>query len=160
MAIIQIFTNEVIVVPLCAWFIAQVLKTIINALVNKKISFERMVGDGGMPSAHTATVVSVMLMCGFTAGFDSPLFALATIFAIVVMHDATGVRRETGKQAVVILDMIQVMHEYFWEKDAELKAEKLKVFVGHSKWQVFCGMLLGIAVVLVYWYLIRQGTAV
>ena len=122
--------------------------------------WERLFGDGGMPSSHSATVTSAAVTAGLWCGWDSPVFAVSAILALIVMHDAMGVRQETGKQAVVILDMIQVMHEYFWEKDAELKAEKLKVFVGHSKWQVFCGMLLGIAVVLVYWYLIRQGTAV
>ena len=155
MFFVELFTNEVLIVPICAWLIAQVLKTLINALVNKKLSLERMVGDGGMPSAHTATVVSLMLMIGLTSGWNTPIFALSAIFATVVMHDATGVRRETGKQAVVILDMIKVMQEYFWEKDSTAKAEKLKVFVGHSKWQVFCGMLLGIAIVLLYWFLIR-----
>lgn len=155
MFFIELITNEVLIVPLCALFIAQGLKTLIDVIVNRKISFERMVGDGGMPSAHTTTVVSAMLMCGFTAGWGSPLFALSTILAIIVMHDATGVRRETGKQAVVILDMLKVMQEYFWEKDATTKAEKLKVLVGHSKLQVFFGILLGTAIVLVYWFLLR-----
>jgi acid phosphatase family membrane protein YuiD len=152
---VELFTNEVLLVPICASLIAQILKMLINALIHKKFSFERIVGDGGMPSAHSATVVSLMVMCGLTSGFGSPLFALSAIFAIVVMRDATGVRQETGKQAVVILDMLKVMQEYFWEKDAETKAEKLKIFVGHSKWQVFCGMLLGVAVALVYWFLLR-----
>jgi acid phosphatase family membrane protein YuiD len=152
---VELFTNEVLIVPIVAWLIAQVLKTLINSLVNGKLTLERMVGDGGMPSAHTATVVSLMLMCGFTEGWGSTLFALSAVFAVVVMHDATGVRQETGKQAVVILDMIKVMQEYFWEKDSAAKAEKLKIFVGHSKWQVFCGMILGVIIVLVYWFLIR-----
>ena len=155
MAFFDFITNEVLIVPVCALLIAQSLKTLINLIVHKHITFERMVGDGGMPSSHTATVVSLMLMCGFTSGWGSPLFAVSAIFAIIVMHDATGVRRETGKQAVVILDMIKVMQEYFWEKDATTKAEKLKVLVGHSKLQVFFGALLAVAIVLVYWFLLR-----
>ena len=155
MFFIELITNEVLIVPICALFIAQGLKILIEIIVNKKISLERMVGDGGMPSTHTSTVVSLMLMCGFTSGWGSPLFAVSTIFAVIVMHDATGVRRETGKQAVVILDMVKVMQEYFWEKDAATKAEKLKVLVGHSKLQVFFGMLLGTAIVLIYWFLLR-----
>ena len=150
-------TNEVLIVPICALFIAQGLKILIETVVNKKIDFERLTGDGGMPSAHTATVFSLALMVGFTSGWGSPVFGAATIFAVIVMHDATGVRRETGKQAVVILDMIKVMQEYFWEKDAATKAEKLKVLVGHSKLQVFFGAVLATAVVLVYWFLIRPG---
>ena len=108
-----------------------------------------------MPSSHTATVFSLALMVGFTSGWGSPLFATAAIFAGVVMHDATGVRRETGKQAVVILDMIKELQDYFSEKNATMKAEKLKVLVGHSRLQVFFGMVLATAVVLLYWFILR-----
>ena len=155
MFLIDLIKNEVLIVPVCALVIAQSLKILIETIVNKKFSFERLTGDGGMPSTHTATVVSLTLMTGFSAGFGSPLFGASAIFAFIVMHDAVGVRRETGKQAVVILDMLKVMQDYFSEKNAEVKAEKLKVLVGHSKLQVFFGMLLGIAVVLIYWFLLR-----
>ena len=156
----MLLKNEVILVPLCALVIAQIIKILIDTIVNKKFSLERVFGDGGMPSTHTATVVSLMLMCGFVEGWGTSIFAVSAIFAIVVMHDATGVRRETGKQAVVILDMIKVMQEYFWEKDATVRAEKLKVLVGHSRLQVFFGAMLGTAVVLLYWFLLRPNFVV
>ena len=156
----MLLKNEVILVPLCALVIAQIIKILIDTIVNKKFSLERVFGDGGMPSTHTATVVSLMLMCGFVEGWGTSIFAVSAIFAIVVMHDATGERRETGKQAVVILDMIKVMQEYFWEKDATVRAEKLKVLVGHSRLQVFFGAMLGTAVVLLYWFILRPNFVV
>ena len=156
----MLLKNEVILLPLCALVIAQIIKILIDTIVNKKFSLERVFGDGGMPSTHTATVVSLMLMCGFVEGWGTSIFAVSAIFAIVVMHDATGVRRETGKQAVVILDMIKVMQEYFWEKDATVRAEKLKVLVGHSRLQVFFGAMLGTAVVLLYWFILRPNFVV
>lgn len=148
--LMQIITNPVIIVPACAWIIAQMLKTIISAIVNKKFSFDRLVGDGGMPSGHSATVTSLAVMCGFEGGFDSAVFGLATIFAIVVMHDALGVRRETGKQAVSIIKMASLLNDYFSEENTVIKTDKLKVLVGHTPLQVVCGSLLGAIVALVF----------
>lgn len=146
----QIITNPVLFIPAISWVIAQVLKTIINAIMSKKFSLDRLVGDGGMPSGHSATVTSLAVMCGLTAGFDSVVFGLATIFAIVVMHDALGVRRETGKQAVSIIEMAELLNDYFAEKDEHIKTDKLKVLVGHTPWQVVCGSALGIVVAVLY----------
>ena len=109
--LMDIITNPVIIVPGCAWIIAQILKCIISAIVNKKFSFDRLVGDGGMPSGHSATVTSLAVMCGIVNGFDSAVFGLASIFAIVVMHDALGVRRETGKQAVSIIKIAELLND-------------------------------------------------
>ena len=92
--------NDCLLVPTFAWFVAQLLKVLINGVVNKSFSAERLWGDGGMPSGHSATVTSLALMCGVKEGFGSTFFAIAAILAIIVMHDALGVRRETGKQAV------------------------------------------------------------
>ena len=103
-----------------------------------------------MPSAHSATVVSLALMCGIAEGFDSTVFALAAMFAFIVMHDALGVRRETGKQAVSIIEMAELLNSYFGEKDEEIKTDKLKVLVGHTPLQVVCGALVGIVVVALY----------
>ena len=93
----QILTNKIIIAGLVSWATAQCLKLLIYRIVNKKLDFERLFGDGGMPSSHSATVTSVALMTGLTTGFDSPVFGIAFILAIVVMHDASGVRLETGK---------------------------------------------------------------
>ena len=147
---LQIITNPVLFIPAISWIIAQVLKTIINAIVNKKFSIDRLVGDGGMPSGHSATVTSLAVMCGLTSGFDSTTFGLATIFAIVVMHDALGVRRETGKQAVSIIEMAEILNDFVTEKNERIKTDKLKVLVGHTPWQVVCGSALGGVIAIAY----------
>ena len=148
----QIITNPVLIVPAFSWLIAQVLKSIISAIVNKKFSFDRLVGDGGMPSGHSATVTSLAVMCGVSSGFDSPVFGLSVMFAIVVMHDALGVRRETGKQAVSIIKMAELLNDYFSERDQVIKTDKLKVLVGHTPLQVVCGSLLGAAIAIIYYF--------
>lgn len=154
MDFLKILTNPVLLVPTCSWFVAQVLKAIINAIINKKFSFDRLIGDGGMPSGHSATVTSLALMVGLSkCGFDSPEFALAMIFAVVVMHDATGVRRETGKQAVSIIKMAELLNDYFSEQDEHIKTDKLKVLVGHTPLQVVCGALLGAAIAIAYHFI-------
>lgn len=152
--LLEIINNGALVVPTIAWLVAQVLKAIIDAAVNKSFSVSRLFGDGGMPSGHSATVMSLATVIGIQNGFGSPIFAVAMIFAIVVMHDALGVRRETGKQAKVILSMLDVINEYFSEKDNTIKNEKLKVLVGHTPLQVVLGALLGVGIALLYVYVI------
>ena len=152
MEVLKILENDILLVSGCAWVIAQVLKAIINLIVSKKFSFERLFGDGGMPSGHSATVTSLAVMIGLTDGygFASVEFALAAIFAIVVMHDATGVRQEAGKHAVSIIQITEALNEYFMEHDEKIKIDKLKVLVGHTTLQVVCGSILGAAVAIIY----------
>ena len=144
--IMQIIGNRIIQTGAVAWVLSQVIKTVIHLILNKKIIWERLVGDGGMPSSHSATVTSVAVATGFTAGWDSPVFAVAVFLAIIVIHDARGVRRETGKQAVVINNMLE-----FFEKmgAGDMTPEQtLKEFVGHSPLQVAAGAVLGFIVAL------------
>lgn len=138
--------NRIIQTGAVAWVSSQIIKMILHVIVNKKIVWERLLGDGGMPSSHSATVSSVAVATGFAAGWDSPLFAVSMFFAIIVMHDATGVRRETGKQAVVINNML----EFFEQMGAgNLTPEQtLKEFVGHTPLQVAAGGILGLIVAL------------
>lgn len=143
------FTNPAMVVPICAWFIAQLLKVIIKLLVDHKFSFERMFGDGGMPSGHSATVMSLCVISGWSAGLGSVLFAISAILAIVVMHDASGVRREAGKQANTIKQLAEIMNGMFLGKDEKIRTEKLKEFVGHTPMQVVFGALLGATVSII-----------
>ena len=156
MDFLNILTNPVLIVPGCAWIIAQVAKAVINAIVNKKFSLDRLVGDGGMPSGHSATVTALAVMCGLTEGFGSTVFGLAMIFAIVVMHDAMGVRREAGKHARSIISIVEQLNDYFSEHDDKIKTEKLKVLVGHTPLQVVVGSLLGAVIALVYHFLLRN----
>ena len=141
-----ILSNKILITGVVAWGISQVLKIIIYTIINRKIVLERLFGDGGMPSSHSATVTSVAITSGMVCGWDSPVFAVAVILAIIVMHDAMGVRLETGKQAKAINEII----EHLLTADAvDLTPDKvLKEFVGHTPLQVAVGFLLGVIVSL------------
>ena len=141
----DLISNKFFIVGLSSWAIAQVLKTIIHAAIYKKLEWERLFGDGGMPSGHSATVTSVATMSGLVCGLGSFEFAISFILAVIVMHDAMGVRRETGIQAKVLNELIEV----FATMDSDMSAqEKLKEFVGHTPLQVLVGALLGITIAI------------
>ena len=137
----ELITNRLLITGISSWFVAQLTKTIIYAIINKKLVLERMVGDGGMPSGHSATVTSLAVISGLSFGFDSFQFAVTALLAVIVCHDAMGVRLETGKQAQIINEMIEAFE--VWTKK-ELPEIKLKEFVGHTPIQVIAGILLGI----------------
>ena len=141
--LLQLISNKILLSGILSWAVAQVIKMVLYTIVNKTLDFSRLVGDGGMPSGHSATVTAIALSIGMSCGFDSALFALAAIFAIVVMHDAMGVRRETGKQAKVINDLIKIVYD-----EGTSPEDKLKEFVGHSPLQVVAGFALGIIIAL------------
>ena len=142
----QLLSNYPLMTAVLSWFVAQVLKTAIDAYFNKGINWERMTGSGGMPSSHSSTVVSLAVAIGVSYCVDSTLFALALIFAIVVMYDATGVRRETGKQAV-ILNRLLLDNPFSWT--GEEFDKKLKEYVGHTPLQVLMGAILGMLIALI-----------
>ena len=130
-----------------AWLVTQSAKLIVFWVINKKFVPERFFGDGGMPSSHSAVVCSLATAIGLQSGWDSPLFAVAAVLAVIVMHDATGVRQETGKQAKVINDIVKMLQAR--ERGELTPAETLKEFVGHTGPQVLVGMLCGILVAVV-----------
>ncbi len=138
----ELLSNKCLITGCTSWAIAQVLKTIIHAGIYRKFEPERLFGDGGMPSGHSATVTSVATMCGLVCGLGSIEFAIASILAIVVCHDAMGVRREAGKQAVVLNELLEIIEAI---SKKEVPEAKLKEFVGHTPLQVGAGILIGIA---------------
>lgn len=139
---IDFLSNPVVQCGFMGWLTAQILKVAINAGIHKTWDFKRLVGDGGMPSAHSATVTAVALAVGMEDGFNTPLFGAVFFFAAIVMHDAMGVRRETEKQTKVLKKLMQ-------DSNSQVPFEvKLKEFVGHTPLQVFGGFCVGIAVVL------------
>ena len=99
--------NRVLWCAVAAWFVAQALKIPTYWLVEKKLDWRRFFGSGGMPSSHTAFVVSLAIMVGVASGFDTPAFAIATVLAAIVKYDASGVRRETGVQGQVLNEIIR-----------------------------------------------------
>ncbi len=138
----DLITNPYLLTSLGSWFVAQVLKTIIYAILNKKLVWERMFGDGGMPSGHSATVTSLAVFAALRCGFASFECAVAGILAIIVCHDAMGVRQQAGKHAVILNELVEAFEKISKETISE---EKLKIFVGHTPMQVIVGILLGIA---------------
>lgn len=140
---IDLLRNEILISSVISWAVAQILKTILHMIVTKQFVAERLVGTGGMPSSHSATVCGLATAVGINEGLGSTYFAIAIIVAIVVMYDALGVRRETGKQALVINEIIA----HFKSMGKDISAQQvLKVFVGHTPLQVLAGAILGIVV--------------
>lgn len=143
---IELVQNKILISSVTGWVIAQVLKTLIHLWFTKTFVAERLVGGGGMPSSHSATVCALCTATAIEYGAGSFEFAIAAIFSLVVMYDAIGVRQETGKQAKVLNDMI----ELFTHMGKDLDIEKqLKEFIGHTPLQVLCGAVLGIATAIV-----------
>ncbi len=140
----QLLANKVLISAASGWAVAQIIKTIIHLILSKKFVAERLVGSGGMPSSHSATVCALSTASFLIYGISSFQFALSLIFAFIVMYDAMGVRRETGNQAKVLNGLLEMINHM---EDKTLRSEeKLKEFVGHTPIQVFVGALLGIAI--------------
>ena len=142
MDILQLLNNQILVNSLLAWAAAQIIKTILYAAVHRQIDLHRLFGDGGMPSGHSATVTAMATTAALEYGLDSPIFAITAIFGIVVMHDAMGVRREAGKHAEVLNNLIASLNQDVPPEEA------LKEFLGHTPLQVCFGALLGFGVAL------------
>jgi acid phosphatase family membrane protein YuiD len=137
----QILQNKVFIVTLSAWIIAQAIKLIIAVIRQKRFDFRWLVGTGGMPSSHTAGATCLATILGLEYGFDSVYFALAASFAIVVMFDAQGVRRSTGRQARILN---KIMEDIYWQ--GRISEGRLRELVGHTPVEVLVGALLGIVI--------------
>ncbi len=140
-ALHSLIGNYVLASAVIAWAMAQLAKTIIHLIINKKFDPERLVGMGGMPSCHSAMVCALTVATARAEGVNSTLFALAVMFATVVMYDAMGVRRAAGEQAKVLNRLVQ--------EDEENDEKPLKEFLGHKPIEVLAGALLGILVAVV-----------
>lgn len=141
----QMLKNQVLVSGVAGWMAAQVLKTLIDFALNKSFHAERLIGSGGMPSSHSATVCAMTTAAMMKYGIGSFEFAVSFILSTIVMYDATGVRRETGKQAKLLNMMLM---ENPLKLNAEVLQEKLKEYVGHTPLQVMAGAFLGIVLAL------------
>lgn len=133
------FINKCIYVPLLLWLCIQTFKVICDLIKTKQFNFKRIMGAGGMPSSHSAVVTSLATLIGKSCGFNSEIFALATIFAVVVMYDAAGVRRAAGKQARLLNKIVNTPGL----SNVQVK-EKLTEVLGHSPKEVFVGAIIGI----------------
>ena len=141
--LLDLITNPYLITALSAWAVAQVTKTILYAWMNGGIDWNRLFGDGGMPSGHSATVTSLAVFCALMHGTHTHEFAVAAILAIIVCHDAMGVRREAGRHAKVLYELQKSFEELM---NQDLPDVALKEFVGHTPIQVCAGILIGILV--------------
>lgn len=141
-----LFTNKILIAAVLGWLVAQVLKTFIHLYFTKSFDAERLIGSGGMPSSHSATVCALSTASGIYYGLHSFEFAVTTIFAIVVMYDAIGVRRETGIQAKILNEMMEIFDEMNKKISTQ---DKLKELVGHTPLQVLAGAVLGIVIAFI-----------
>ncbi len=136
--------NKILIAALVAWAIAQGAKAILYTIVNREFKFERLVGSGGMPSSHAATVCAMSTAVALQFGFASFEFAISFVLTSVVLHDARGVRQEAGKQAVTITAIID--HLIKEGTIIELPEWELKELIGHTPLQVLIGSILGIGI--------------
>ena len=143
------FSNYMLMSALLAWLIAQIIKILTGAFKNRKKSLSVILfSTGGMPSSHSATVVSLATAAGLSHGFGSPWFAVCGVLAIIVMIDASGVRYETGKQSKIL----NTLTKEFYEGKVDGANLALKEFIGHTPFQVAVGFLLGVAIAVILFY--------
>lgn len=145
-AIGAFFGNYVLISAVLGWFFAQFFKIFTGLFNDKKIHIRMMFSNGGMPSSHSATVLSLCTACGIQEGLGSAAFAISAVLAIIVMNDAFGVRYETGEQAKIIN---RIVKELFSGKGEEVNTG-LKELVGHTPFQVLIGGILGVVVAVLY----------
>ncbi len=138
----ELLSNLPLKAALAAWALAQILKMVLFAILEKQINWRRLIDTGGLPSAHSAFVVGLACGVGRVEGLHSPIFAVAAVFASVVMYDAMSLRREAGKHADILneLLLLSFIQEAFKEREA------LKELLGHTPTEVLAGAGLGIIV--------------
>jgi len=146
MFIKELFNNQALIGALIGWTIAQTVKVPLEYLRTKRWNWVLLFRTGGMPSSHTALVAGVAHGIGLRDGFDSTVFAIAAVLAIVVIYDATGIRRQAGKHATLINAMMQDL-----ASGHPLKQELLREVLGHTPLEALAGFLLGLASAQLTW---------
>ena len=140
----QIYQNKILMTTISAWLIAQALKVVLGLIRQRKLDFRLFIGTGGMPSSHVSGAACLSTACGMEYGFDSAFFALAAAFAIVVMFDAQGVRRATGRQARILN---KITEDIYWQ--GKVQERRLRELIGHTPVEVIAGTILGILIALI-----------
>ena len=138
----NLFTNPLVLSAFLAMILAQITKVLLILLTERRWALERMTETGGMPSSHSATVAALCTSCGLNYGVESAYFAIALVFGVIVVYDATGVRRAAGRHAEILNELLKEFSHLFEE---EKRPKALKTLLGHTYPQVFVGSGLGIA---------------
>jgi acid phosphatase family membrane protein YuiD len=146
----SIILNPILIPALIAWSLAQIVKVPLEFFYTKRWNWSLLLQAGGMPSSHSALVSAACLAAGLFMGFDSSEFAISFVLAMVVIYDATGIRRQAGKHAEIINAMIEDL-----TTGHPLKTEQLREVLGHTPLEALGGTLLGIAVALVTWMVVK-----
>jgi acid phosphatase family membrane protein YuiD len=141
-----ILRNHVLLTALAGWFIAQILKVLIDLIREHKVNWGLFFSVGGMPSSHSALVTSTAMAAGLYTGFDSPIFAIAVTIAMVVVYDATGVRRQAGMQAQTINVIVEELLQ-----GHPISEQHLREVLGHTPLEAISGVLLGLLVASLMW---------
>jgi acid phosphatase family membrane protein YuiD len=136
-----VWSHQALMAGAIALFSAQALKTLTNMAKERRLNFRVAVGTGGMPSSHTALVVSMTTTIALIQGFDSPLFDVCAVFSAIVMYDATGLRQAAGKQAAILNLIVEELAHFHLPKE-----QRLKELLGHTKLEVIGGALFGVMV--------------
>ncbi|MDR0821202.1 MAG: divergent PAP2 family protein [Oscillospiraceae bacterium] len=136
------YYNPPLIAALVSWLIAQLIKTMYHIIRYRKISWERLLGSGGMPSSHSAAVCALCAVVARMGGVASLWFSLASMFALVTMYDALGVRRAAGRHA----REINLLKRRFDADGMKQSQKELKELLGHTPLEVLCGLILGIGV--------------
>jgi len=139
-----VFENLPLWSAILAWALAQLIKIIIELCKTRRLNLSLIIGSGGMPSSHTSFVTAMSVTIGMTEGFASSLFAVSAVLSLVVMYDASGVRRAAGKQAEVINMIVENIENTGIKLD-----KKLKELLGHSPVEVAVGAVLGTLVAII-----------
>lgn len=138
---VGLYDNKVFLTAFVSWFIAQALKVLLTLIIEKRLNLYRMVGSGGMPSSHSSTVMGLSTAVGLIQGWDSVMYGISLIFSVIVMYDASGVRRSVGKQAIILNTILEDLYQH-----KPIGNVRLKELVGHTPVEVFAGAVLGIVV--------------
>lgn len=147
MDLLDIFANRILIIGLIAWSLAQVIKIPVEYVIHKKWDWTLPLRAGGMPSSHSALIASITHAIGLYVGFASALYALSFVIAMIVIYDATGIRRQAGKHAEIINTIISdLAHGH------PLRQEQLREVLGHTPLEALAGMLLGLGLAQVAWF--------
>jgi len=156
----EILTNNPLMIALFAVIFAQIIKVPIQFIATRKIDFSLIFSTGGMPSSHSAAVSALTTAIAIEHGLNSPYFAISCVLSVIVMYDATGVRRHAGEHATVLNQLVKDFQRFIeeakhWPKKGELERQKeLKELLGHQPIEVFFGALTGILLAIVYYSVI------
>ena len=148
MNLLGVFASPVLIAGLLSWGIAQAIKIPLDYFTTKSWNWALLLRAGGMPSSHSALVAATAHAIGLFVGFDTPLFALSMALAVIVIYDATGIRRQAGRHAEIINTMIRDL-----TKGHPLKQQQLREVLGHTPLEALAGTLLGLVVAQLIWFL-------